>query len=218
MKMLCIPFVCILLSLTLGAQIKKGATMLGIDFAFNGTTIKQENPGSTVKNTSSGFNTSLLVGKAIKDNCFIGASVSYSNLKSKQGGTNVEQTTNGFGGSLWTRRYLPIYGPLYAFLNGSLFANAASNKANNSTSAKVNTLNMGVSVYPGMSIQLKKSFYVDAALTNLANIYYNRSKVEQPDGSGGAVKTTSTDYGVSTSLGNDTNPLQLGIRWIIPAK
>ncbi len=205
-------------SFSLTAQIKKGATLLGVDLAFNGSTITSEAGGNEVKNTSSGFSSELLFGKAVKNNLFVGAGISFSNIKSKQGGTGVEQTTNGFGGSVWTRKYLPVYGPLYAFANGSVYVNTGSNKANNNTSAKVNTLSLGISIYPGIAIQLKKSFFLDASLSNLGNIYYSRAKVEQPDGSGGTSIQTSTNYGVSTALGNSVNPLQLGIRWIIPAK
>lgn len=200
------------------AQIKKGSTLLGIDLAFNGSTITQDNNGAEVKNTTSGFSSSLLLGKAVKENLFVGGGISFSTTKFKQGGTDVEQTTNGFGGSVWSRKYIPVYGPLYAFVNGSIYVNTASNKANNATSAKTNTLGLGVSIYPGISIQLKKSFYLDASLNNLANIYFNRAKIEQPDGTGGFTTQTSTTYGISTSLGNTVNPLQLGIRWIIPGK
>jgi hypothetical protein len=214
--LLFIPFIA--LSFSLDAQIKKGATLLGIDFAFNGSTITQETNGTEVKNTTSGFSSSVLIGKAIKDNLFVGGGVSFSTTKFKQGGTGVEQTTNGFGGSVWSRKYLQVYVPLYAFVNGSVYVNTASNKADNATAAKTNTLNLGVSIYPGISIQLKKSFYLDASLNNLANIYYTRAKIEQPDGSGGNNVQTSATYGLSTSLGNTVNPLQLGIRWIIPAK
>jgi len=207
-----------ILSFSATAQIKKGAVLLGIDLAFNGSTITQENSGSEVKNTTSGFSSSLLLGKAVKDNLFVGGGISYSTTKFKQGGTDLEQTTNGFGGSVWSRKYLPVYGPLYAFVNGSVYANTASNKASSNTSAKTNTLSLGVSIYPGISIQLKKSFYLDASLNNLANIYFSRAKIEQPDGGGGVMTQTSTNYGISTSLGNTVNPLQLGIRWIIQGK
>lgn len=206
------------LAFSLTAQIKKGSTLLGVDFAFNGSTVKQEGPGYEVKSTNNGFSTSLLFGKAVKENLFIGAGISYSTTKYKQGGTDVEQTTNGFGGSLWGRKYFPVIRSLYAFVNGSAYVNTASNKANNNTAAKTNTLGLGISIYPGISLQLKKSFYLDASLNNIANIYYTHTKIEQPDNSGGISTQTGNNYGISTSLGNTVNPLQLGIRWIIPGK
>lgn len=219
MKKTCMFFALVAgLSLSLSAQIKKGSTLLGVDLAFNGSKITQEINGNEIKNTSSGFSSALLLGKAVKDNLFVGGSLSYSTNKYKQGGTDVEQTTNGFGGSVWSRKYIPVYGPLYAFVNGSVYVNTSSNKANVNSAAKTNTLGLGVNLYPGISIQLKKSFFLDASLNNLANIYYTRAKIEQPDGSGGFTNQTSTNYGVSTSLGNSANPLQLGIRWILAAK
>jgi len=200
------------------AQIKKGSTLYGIDLAFSGSTVKQESPGFEVKNTTTGFSSSVLFGKAVKENLFAGAGISYSTSKFKQGATDLEQTTNGFGGSVWGRKYFPVIRSFYAFVNGSVYVNTSSNKANNTTSAKTNTLGVGISIYPGVSLQLKKCFYLDASLNNIANMYYTHTKIKQPDGSGGVSTQTGNNYGLSTSLGNTVNPLQLGIRWIIPAK
>ena len=110
-----------------------------------------------------------------------------------------------------------MYKSLYAFVNGSLGASASKDERN-IVNTKTNDFGVAVNLYPGISLQVKKSFYVDASLNNLANISYNHSTTEQKDGLGNTVSYTSSNYSVSTSLGNGSNPLQLGIRWIIPAK
>jgi hypothetical protein len=49
-------------------------------------------------------------------------------------------------------------------------------------------------------------------------MYYSHSKSEQTDSFGNVTKQSANNYGISSSLGNNTNPLQLGVRWIIPGK
>jgi hypothetical protein len=217
-KTLALSLLSFVISFSLSAQIKKGSTLLGIDFAFNGSSNKQEYGGNETKNSSNNFNTSLLFGKAVKENVFAGGGLSFATSTSKSGNPEVKQTNKTYGVSVWGRKYFPVFGPLYAFVNGSLYGNFGNTENSNNTSAKTKNFGLGVGVYPGISLQLKKSFYLDASLNNLANISYGQNKSEQPDGFGGTIKQTSSSFGVSTSLGNGSNPLQLGIRWIIPGK
>lgn len=192
--------------------------MLGVDLAFSGSNFKQEYAGNEMKSSSNGFNIALLYGKAIKDNLFVGGGVSFSSSTLKQGQPETEQTSKNYGASVWTRKYFPVYGPLYAFVNGSLYANIGKNENPIGNPKKTNSFGLGVGIYPGISLQLKKSFYLDASLNNLANIYYNHTSGDLTDDVGNTTKQTSSSYGISTSLGNSSNPLQLGVRWIIPGK
>lgn len=207
-----------ILSFSATAQIKKGAVLLGVDLGFNGSNFKQEFTGNEIKSSSTGFNIALLYGKAIKDNLFAGGSVSFSSSTLKQSNPEIKQSIKTYGASVWTRKYFPVYGPLYAFVNGSLYATIGNNESPNNNPPKTNSLGLGIGIYPGISMQLKQRFFLDASLNNLANIYYNRTSGESTNGAGNTVKQTSSSYGVSTSLGNNSNPLQLGIRWIIPGK
>lgn len=206
------------LCLSITAQIKKGSTLVGVDLAFSGSSNKQEFSGNEIKSSSNGFNASLLLGKAIKENLFVGGGLSFASSNFKSGNPEVKQTNKTYGASVWTRKYFPLFGPLYVFVNGSLYGNIGKTDAPNSVPSKTNNFGVGVSIYPGVSMQLRKCFFLDASLNNLANIYYNHTRGEQPDASGGTVIQTSSSYGISTSLGNSSNPLQLGIRWIIPGK
>lgn len=204
-------------SFSMTAQIKKRATLLGVDLGFNGGTSKQQFSGIENKTSSSGFNASLLLGKAVKDNLFIGGGLAFNSTTYTSGTPEVKQTSTSYGASVWSRKYFPVLGPLYAFVNGSLYGNAGKTENPNSNFTKSNNFDLGVSVYPGISLQLKKSFYIDASLNNLANIYYNHNKSERND-TGGVIIQTASNYGISTSLGNGSNPLQLGIRWIFSPK
>ena len=217
-KTFILSFLFVAISISLTAQIKKGSTLLGVDFGFSGSDFKQAYIGSEIKNSSAGFNASLLYGKAVKDNLFAGGSISFSSSTYKQGSPEIKQNNKIYGASVWTRKYFPVYGSLYAFVNGSLYANIGANENPNNNPRKTTSFGLGVSLDPGISLQLKKSFYLDASLNNLANIYYTHTKGIAPDGAGNTVTVTSNNYRFSTSLGNSSNPLQLGIRWIIPGK
>lgn len=204
------------LSFSLQAQIKKGSTMLGFDFNFNGANSKYQAGTIETKTSSNSFGISLLAGKAIKENLFAGAGASYGTYKSNQG--TSEQTSKNYGGSIWLRRYFPVAKAFYIFANGSLGTTFGKTENNTANTAKNSSFGLSINLTPGISYQVKKSFYLDAAIGNIANIYYSHAKSEQTDSFGNTTKQTGSNYGFSTSLGNDQNPLQIGLRWIIPAK
>ncbi len=215
-KTLLLFAVTLLISFSLQAQIKKGATMFGFDLNAGGSTSKYQ-AGTLENKTSSGsFAVSLLAGKAVKENLFFGAGVSFGTYKNKQG--NSEQTNNNYGASAWSRKYFPVAKAFYVFLNGSLNATFGKSESNTNNNGTNSGFSLAVNLTPGISYQVKKTFYLDASIGNIANIYYSHSKSEQTDNFGNVTKQSGNNYGISSSLGNSTNPLQLGIRWIIPGK
>ncbi|MES2850312.1 MAG: hypothetical protein V4685_14735 [Bacteroidota bacterium] len=217
-KTLALSLLSFVISFSLSAQIKKGSTLLGVDLAYNTYTSKQESTGNESTISSNDFSSSLLLGKAVKENLFVGGGLSFSTSTSKTVFPEATEKNKTYGVSVWTRKYFPVFGPLYAFVNGSVYGNFGNSERSDNNDLKIKNMGFGVGIYPGISVQLKKSFYLDASLNNLANISYIQTKREQPDGLGGTSKQTISNFGVSTSLGNSSNPLQLGIRWIIPGK
>jgi Outer membrane protein beta-barrel domain len=218
MKKTIILCIATILSISVSAQIKKGAVLLGFDFNVGRNTNKYQSGSNEVKNSSSGFGISLLAGKAIKDNLFFGGAASFRTNTNKQGNPAIEQTNKGYGAALWMRRYFPVAKSFYVFVNGSLDAAIGKTENKNTPSSSAKNFGLGINLYPGISYQVKKSFYLDASINNLANISYSHSKSEQKDNLGNTQTQTSNSYGISTSLGNGENPLQIGIRWIIPGK
>lgn len=217
MKKTIIVSILCLLSFSLFAQIKKGATLVGVDISFGSNNSKQTGINYTGDSKSNNFNLSLLLGKAIKDNLFVGGAFSLGTSQIKNsfsGSSDTEQKFASIGGSVWMRKYFPVYGPLYAFVNAGVGANGTSENRTGYTS-KTKGFGVALNIYPGVSVQLKKSFYIDIALTNLASISYNHSSSEQRDVNGNSITYSNNSFGASTSLGNNNNPLQLGMRWII---
>lgn len=207
-----------ILTVCTNAQIKKGSSLVGFDIGLSGSNFTQSYNGNDVKSSSTGLTVALLYGKAIKENLLVGGGLSYQLSTLKQGNPQVKQTVKNYGASAWTRKYYPVYGPVYAFVNGSLSATIGQTDNPLNNPVKTNSFGINLGVYPGIGLQVKKNFYFDIALNNLASIYYNRTSGEQKDNAGNIAKQSTNSYGFSTSLGNNSNPLQLGIRWIIPGK
>ncbi|MBL0357558.1 MAG: outer membrane beta-barrel protein [Chitinophagaceae bacterium] len=210
----------LLVSITSFAQIKKGAYSIGADvlFAGNKTTYTNSN-NSDQKNTA--ILLSFTAGKAIKDNLFVGAGISYLSQNSKSaytGNASSEQKFNSIGGSLWVRKYYPVLKSFYLFVNGGL--SVAGISGENISSAVITQKQSGISMqanlYPGISYQMHKNFFLDASINNLLSLSYSKTKTDNKDNQGATTSTAnSSNYALASSIGSGTNPLQIGIRWII---
>ena len=216
MKLTLLLSLFLLIAVTTSAQIKKGSIQLGLDAGFYGNKTTQSVSGNT---DSDNFYFSPSVGKAIKDNLFIGlnATVSIGNRTDYNGASKYEDKSRRYGGSIWIRQYYPIGKSFYLFLNGSAGVSANTRKyitSQNITSSKTKGVGINAVFYPGISYQIKKNFFLDASLNNLVEIYYNRDKNEFLDQQGNMASIIQKNYGVVTSLGNGSNPLQFGLRWI----
>ena len=216
MKLTLLLSLFLLIAVTTSAQIKKGSIQLGLDAGFYGNKTTQSVSGNT---GSDNFYFSPSVGKAIKENLFIGlnATVSIGNHTDYNGSSKYENKNRRYGGSIWIRQYYPIGKSFYLFLNGSAGASANTRKyitSQNITSSKTKGVGINAVFYPGISYQIKKNFFLDASLNNLVEIYYNRDKNEFLDQQGNMASIIQKNYGVVTSLGNGSNPLQFGLRWI----
>lgn len=212
-------------SFILFAQIKKGAILIGGDISFSGNSSKAESLNQVSDSKYSGFSFSPVVGVAIKDNLFAGAGLSYSNIVQKQTSINNNQEsnakikTNNYGAQVWIRKYYPLSKSFYLFLNGSLGAVVGRrndknipNAFNNITS---NSFNISIIVYPGLSYQMKKNFFLDASINNLASLSFQQEKIQQKNIDGSSSSRTNRNYNFYSTVGNGTNPLQIGVRWII---
>lgn len=208
------------IAFTSGAQIKKGAVSLGVDFSFSGGKSSSNLPNSIEGKNFDG-SAGITAGKAIEDNLFIGAGVNYGTSNNKNvlsGNTTSEQKSNLIGGSVWVRKYYPVLKSFYLFVNGGLSVTGSSTESEQASVlvSKYTGFTVSATVYPGISYQMRKNFFLDASVNSLANIFYSHGKSENFDSQGALVNTNKSDtYGVSTSIGNSANPLQIGMRWII---
>lgn len=216
MKLTLLLSVFLLIAVTTSAQINKGSVQFGLDAGFYGDKTTQSVSGST---GSDNFYFSPSIGRAIKDNLFIGlnASVGFGNRTDFNGISKYEDKSRRYGGSIWIRQYYPIGKSFYLFLNGSAGVSANTRKyitSQNITSSKTKGVGVNAVLYPGISYQIKKKIFLDASINNLVNIYYNRDKNEFLDQQGNMASIIQKNYGVTTSLNNGSNPLQFGLRWI----
>jgi hypothetical protein len=215
-------FTALLVLITVGssAQIKKGSIFLGGDLGLSGNSTRLVENSPVTKSSSAGFNISPVLGKAIKDNLLAGVGVYYSINNQKQTAPNgvSENKVNYYGGSIWLRKYYNLSKSFYLFLNGSLNVNASKQETKYKPQpnlSKATGFGINVNVYPGVAYQMRKNFFLEASLNSLASLSYARTKYEQKDNLGNSNSYIGKNYGFSSSLANGTNPLQIGVRWII---
>ena len=206
-------------SLLLNAQIKKGALFIGGDVSVYGSKYKGTDPANQVTSQNNGFNFSPSLGWVVKDNVIVGGRLMASFDNSKNQPLTYSAKANRIGAGIFMRKYLPLGKSFYLFGDGGL--NAQSNYSKQVQSPpmqqSVYTIQKGlaitVTVFPGLSYQVKKSLFIEAALNNLISLGYVRNNTEQSNQNGNIFKGVNNSYNLSSSLGNGV-PLQLGMRWM----
>jgi hypothetical protein len=220
MKSTFILSVLFLFSFSLSAQIKKGAIFLGGDLGFSGGSIKPVENTPVLESESTGFNISPVVGKAIKDNLIAGVGLYYSanNLKQTAPNSVSEDKTNYYGGNVWLRKYYTLSKSFYLFLNSGLNVNVRKKRTEFNqvpNSSKATGFGVSANINPGVAYQMRKNFFLEASLNNLVSLNYVRTRYEAKNGLGLTSSYITKNYGISSSIANATNPLQIGMRWII---
>lgn len=205
------------ISFALSAQIKKGSIFIGGDISFSGNKTSAEN--NTPANTSTSNNAGILsAGFAVKDNLIVGVKVLYSSGKSKNNNPSYNNSTSAAGGGLWLRKYYPLSKAFYLFVDGGI--NVQGTKSDqeqtpNYNYYKTRGININAVILPGITYQMRKNFFLEASLNNLFSAGYTNNKNEQKDGIGNSYSYKQSYYGISSSIGSGSNPLQVGVRWII---
>ncbi len=126
------------------------------------------------------------------------------------------------GGGIWVRKYLPLGKSFYLFGNAGLNAQSIYSKytsvAQTTTYAEeVKGYGISAAFSPGISYQIKRRLFLEAALNNLVSFGYERRNTEEQVQNGSTYKGTSNSYYLSSSVGTGV-PLQIGMRWIISKK
>ncbi len=205
------------ISFTSSAQIKKGSIFLGGDISFNGNKTSSQN-NTSYNFHSSNIGLSISSGIAIKENLIVGIKLLYSSSKSKDNTPSYNVSASAAGGGVWLRKYYPLSKAFYLFIDGNI--NIQGLKTHNEQLSNFNYnkssgININLGALPGITYQMKKKFFLEASLNNLFNAGYSRNKIEQKDNLGNLYNYKQSNYGISSSIGNGSNPLQIGARWII---
>lgn len=209
----------ILLSVVAKAQITPGSVFIGGDLQLGGSSYKNTSGTAESENKHKNFYISPVLGYAVKENTIVGGRLIASFLKNSYTGQYSSDKGRSFGAGFFVRKYLPLGKAFYLFgdasLNGQYNSREQENEVTQSYSDE-NGFNVALSLYPGIAYQVKKSLFLEASLNNLVSINYGHNKIEQRSGTTITTIKNNT-YQLSSSVGN-SNPLQVGIRWVIPKK
>ena len=206
-------------SIFLNAQIQKGGLFIGGDVSLYSAKATSTNPNEYIAKNK-GYEFSPSVGWVLKDNVLIGGNIRLSFSENEQQPSNTYSKGNRIGGGIWMRKYLPIGKSFYLFGNAGLNAQSIYYKytfVQQPYYSKEKGYAINASLTPGISYQVRKSLFLEAAFNNLITLGYERRKSEQQTQNTIVYKGTSNSYSLSSSLGNGS-PLQIGMRWIIPKK
>jgi len=203
----------------LNAQIKKGGLFTGGDLWVNNHDYTSTYPNQyTTKSTGFGFSPSL--GWVARENLVVGINLNFSYYTYKQDTTVANIKNNRIGGGIWVRKYLPLGKSFYFFGNTGLNAQSIYGKntpAQPAAYSEEKGYAISASFSPGISCQIKRNLFLEAALNNLISFGYERRNTEVHYQNGNTYKGASNSYYLSSSVGSGV-PLQIGMRWIIARK
>jgi hypothetical protein len=203
----------VLITFSASSQIRKNATFIGGQFAFNNDNNKFEGGDDESRNGS--FN--LLLGKALSENNVLGVSVGASSSKTEGLTIPYSNTNNRYNVGAFFRRYNPLGSKFYLF--GQFDAGVSFGKeevdylntATADTEGKEFGFNLGIT--PGVSYQLSKKIQVEVTLPNIVGLQYFRTKYEtkQPQ----PIESTRTRTSLYTNLRTSLSALGFGFVFII---
>ncbi len=172
----------VIISFSAGAQITKGALLLGGQLSFSTQQYENSFP-NTASFSSSVINISPAFGKAIKENLIIGADLIFSHSK-YQPSAAQEQVSNTYGAGFFVRTYKVLGKGFCLFgqarIGGSTGKQQSTDLQTQLNTGTVNTLYVQLSLYPGVSYSLNKKLQVEAGFNNLALIGYQHTKQTSP--------------------------------------
>ncbi len=204
----------LIFTVTIDAQIKKGAIFLGGD--IGGSSQKTKKDGITTNNQN-GLNISPVFGKAIKENLILGADVGFGLYENNYSTLNpsTDQRNNSYHAGFFLRKYKAIGKSGFSvFLQGRLGVDYNSIKYDYSPSYFDNRkrYTISVSTYPGISYTVSRRIQLETGFNNLLNLGYFTEKRDVGSLSPYTEKTNGVN--ISSSL-NNFSSLYLGFRVLI---
>jgi len=197
------------------AQINKGTVLLGGN--ISGSTAKATSSSSTDEQKYRSFNLSPSIGIATGNNTVWGINLSYSSAASKYEGTQ-NQDYDGYGGSVFYRRYATLGKGLYLF--GEANAGYSYNKLveqfgvpGNLTTRTRRTDIAALTLHPGIAYAVHKNFHLEVAINRIASFGYSNQKITTVDNGAGS-SSTSKGFSFETNISN-SNPFSVGFRFAL---
>lgn len=198
---------------TAHGQFKKGATLLGGDINFN--TQKVTNLNSPAEK-SHAFGFSPVFAKATKDNLFWGGSLSFGSSESIYN-SNGKANSQTYYAGVFVRRYIPVHGKFYAFVQGGVNGGYLTTKTRQGPdyNMKSESYTVFASVTPGISVGVSKKFFLEAGFSNIAMLAYTHEK-QTGYYFGSPIRKEINSFGFSSSLSTNSGGLFFGTRFILP--
>lgn len=199
------------------SQITKGSLLLGGD--LSASTNKQEFGPNESKNR--GITFSPIIGKAIKENLFIGGllRVGYSKSENISNSSSSTVTGNNYGAGVFVRKYKNFKNNFYGFLQGNVeygFEKMKSEQNNILTGENKNN-RIGLNLSPGLSYKISEKLHIEAGLREIAAINYQK-QTNKAFNQGSTSKSESNSFSFNTSLNNFNSSFFFGFRLLFAKK
>jgi hypothetical protein len=189
------------------AQLSKGSVLLGGDLSWysNKTTVTGV---QDTKGNSGSFIVSI--GKAIKDNNFVGVNFIYSH-------TDGGYTMNEYGVALFYRIYKDLGKNFFLFGEAGVEYNGSKQTDSypfypQETTMTTNTAS--IYLMPGLSYKISKKFLLELSLPNLFNLNYYSSKATTK-GTPDQVSTLDSFSANASLTSNPLTNLTIGFRLLL---
>lgn len=202
------------------AQISKGSLYFGGSVAYSQS--KDENTApSPVTNENTNFTIAPAVGLALKENLIAGIDFSYNKYENTNNAPGYSSGhTRVSGAGVFLRRYYPIAKKFYAFGQARVgYFDKHGELAENTGTARSTTDGWGLDagIYPGITYNIAKAFYLEMGFNNLLNISYAKEERTVIPGFGNPSTIKQSSFSVGSSLSSG-NYLNVGVRFIVPKK
>ena len=157
------------------AQFSKGSTLIGADFSLSD--VKDETGVS--KQTDKMINFYASYGKAVKENLFVGGTLSTGFQNQEFSDEQLKQKNNMYGVGGFVRKYIPVVKRLYIYGQADLGFNYYFNKSIYvipiADTYRTKEWVLSLSAYPGVSYSLTKKFQLEAGFNNFFRVSYSHS-------------------------------------------
>jgi hypothetical protein len=193
------------------AQIGKGSVMLGGQIGYTSENVRSQTPAE--RSEADYLTTSIVFGKAVKENLFLGFNVSMG-LTKRKSQNYYEQELDSYGASVFIRRYFEIGRKFYIFTQGHTGASFFENDEKYNLPVSPSTSNeegylISLSFYPGISYAITRRFHIETGFNNLVSANFMRSKFNSSQNAEGK----RTNFNISTSLHNP-GYISVGVRFL----
>jgi len=194
------------------AQISKGSLFFGGQISGYKNETESGSGGSNHENKGLIF--SPAIGTAVRQNLILGVDLTYAKYEIENLGFS-EQESRSFGGGIFVRRYVPLTNRFYFFGQGRAgYTNIDGEQNQGGTKTTSESHRIDLSLYPGVSFALTKSFHIEAGFNNLALISYETGQSKQTGFSSTPVITEFSSLGFSSNV--SASNITFGFRFIIP--